>query len=157
MAVVAPVRSPELDSWLDNRPLSSNVVSSGMTSTDDGHTEDPPRSSNGWHSPINGNGKAEPRHMDSHGDDETASNLDQGTVVHESEGGEDEDESEEVDDGEDEEEEGEEDYEDEEEDEPTLKYERMGGPINDLLKKDSASALAVSNTHLVNLLSPWCE
>jgi len=95
--------------------------------------------------------------MDSHGDDETASNLDQGTVVHESEGGEDEDESEEVDDGEDEEEEGEEDYEDEEEDEPTLKYERMGGPINDLLKKDSASALAVSNTHLVNLLSPWCE
>ncbi|KAG2030660.1 hypothetical protein BDR03DRAFT_177621 [Suillus americanus] len=39
-------------------------------------------------------------------------------------------------------------YEDEEEDEPTLKYERMSGAINDLLKKDSASALAVSNNLL---------
>ncbi|KAI5983094.1 hypothetical protein EDD15DRAFT_2318116 [Pisolithus albus] len=35
--------------------------------------------------------------------------------------------------------------EDEEDEEPTLKYERMTGPINDLLKKDSISAISVSN------------
>ncbi|KAI6017010.1 hypothetical protein BKA83DRAFT_347458 [Pisolithus microcarpus] len=35
--------------------------------------------------------------------------------------------------------------EDEEDEEPTLKYERMTGPINDLLKKDSISAVSVSN------------
>ncbi|KAI6120845.1 hypothetical protein EV401DRAFT_2169917 [Pisolithus croceorrhizus] len=54
--------------------------------------------------------------------------------------GEDEDDG----DGEDDEEEDEED-EDEEDEEPTLKYERMTGPINDLLKKDSISAISVSN------------
>jgi hypothetical protein len=48
--------------------------------------------------------------------------------------------------GEDEEEEGDED---EDEDEPALKYERFGGAFQDLLKKDSASALAVSNKFLV--------
>ncbi|KAH0840325.1 hypothetical protein J3R83DRAFT_1341 [Lanmaoa asiatica] len=48
--------------------------------------------------------------------------------------------------GEDEEEENEDDDDDdEEEEEPSLKYERIGGAINDLLKKDSASALVVSN------------
>ncbi|KAI6043752.1 hypothetical protein EDC04DRAFT_2951962 [Pisolithus marmoratus] len=45
------------------------------------------------------------------------------------------------DDGEDEEE----DDEDEGDEEPTLKYERMTGPINDLLRKDSISSIAVSN------------
>lgn len=40
-------------------------------------------------------------------------------------------------------EEGEEDDDDDEE--PTLKYERMSGPINDLLRKDSISAISVSN------------
>ncbi|KAI6166436.1 hypothetical protein EDD17DRAFT_1471219 [Pisolithus thermaeus] len=52
--------------------------------------------------------------------------------------GEDEDDG----DGEDDEDEEDEDEEDEE---PTLKYERMTGPINDLLKKDSISAISVSN------------
>ena len=45
-----------------------------------------------------------------------------------------------------------EDGDDEEEEEPFLKYERMSGPVNDLLKKDSASALAVSNKCLVHML-----
>lgn len=46
-----------------------------------------------------------------------------------------------------EEEESEEEEEDDEE--PSLKYERMTGAVPDLLKKDSASALAVSNKLLV--------
>ena len=50
-----------------------------------------------------------------------------------------------------EEEEEEEESEEEEEDdeEPSLKYERMTGAVPDILKKDSASALAVSNKLLV--------
>ena len=52
-------------------------------------------------------------------------------------------------DEEDEEEESEEDEEEEEDEEPSLKYERIGGAVPDLLKKDSASALAVSNKSLV--------
>jgi vacuolar protein sorting-associated protein 41 len=47
-------------------------------------------------------------------------------------------------------EEGEESEEEEEDDEePSLKYERIAGAVPDLLKKDSASALAVSNKLLV--------
>ena len=53
--------------------------------------------------------------------------------------------------GEAEEEDEDEDDEDEDE-EPTLKYERMPGPINDLLKKDSISALTVSNKLVVGCL-----
>jgi len=60
---------------------------------------------------------------------------------------EDEGEGDEDEDGE-EDEEGEDDEEDEDE-EPALKYERLGGAFQDLLKKDSASALAVSNKFLV--------
>ena len=50
-----------------------------------------------------------------------------------------------------EEDEEEEDDEDEEEDdeEPSLKYQRITGAVPDLLRKDSASALAVSNKLLV--------
>jgi len=65
--------------------------------------------------------------------------------------GDDEPESE-VDDDEDEDVDSEVDVEDEEEDEveedeePALKYERIGGSVPDLLKKDSASALAISKT-----------
>ena len=53
--------------------------------------------------------------------------------------------------GEEEEEEEEEEESEEEEDdeEPSLKYERITGAVPDLLKKDSASALAVSNKLLV--------
>ena len=51
------------------------------------------------------------------------------------------------DDGE-EEEEGEE-GEEEEEEEPSLKYERIVGAIPDLLKRDSASALAIVNRTMV--------
>ncbi|KAI0265207.1 vacuolar assembling protein VPS41 [Gloeopeniophorella convolvens] len=60
---------------------------------------------------------------------------------------EEEDGSEEDVDGDEEDEgEGDEDEEDDEdEDEPALKYERLGGALQDLFKKDSASALAVSN------------
>lgn len=51
------------------------------------------------------------------------------------------------------EEEGEEEEEDEEEDEdePALKYERMGGTLSDLLKKDTASTLSISNKLLVSI------
>lgn len=69
---------------------------------------------------------------------------------HDNNGGEEEDEDEENDvDGEEED--------DEEEEEPSLKYERMGGAINDLLKKDSASALTVSNKCLVCLMSTYSQ
>jgi len=37
----------------------------------------------------------------------------------------------------------------EEDEEPALKYKRIGGALNDLLKKDSASALSVANKLLV--------
>ena len=49
----------------------------------------------------------------------------------------------------------EEDEEDDEEDdeEPSLKYQRIGGAVPDLLRKDSASALAVSNKLLVHFNS----
>jgi hypothetical protein len=47
-----------------------------------------------------------------------------------------------------EEEEGESEAEEDDE-EPSLKYERITGAVPDLLKKDSASALAVSNKLLV--------
>lgn len=57
--------------------------------------------------------------------------------------GEDEDEEREDED------EDEDSDEEEEEEEPTLKYDRMGGPINDLLKKDSISALTVANKLVV--------
>ena len=46
-------------------------------------------------------------------------------------------------------EEEEESEEEEDDEEPSLKYERMTGAVPDILKKDSASALAVSNKLLV--------
>jgi len=162
MAVAAPIEGPDLDPWQDTRPLSSDVLPNEInSSTDDYHADDMAILLNGGHLSINGNSKAEPRHTISYGGDTNVSDTghaDQENEAHESAGGEDEDESGEDDDdseGEEEEEEEEEedegDYEDEEEDEPTLKYERMNGAVNDLFKKDSASALAVSNKLLVNL------
>ena len=55
---------------------------------------------------------------------------------------------------EDEEEDGEEDDDDDDEDdeEPALKYERLGGAAADLLEKDTASAVAVSQKVLVSVL-----
>ena len=50
---------------------------------------------------------------------------------------------------EEEEEESEEEEEEEDDEEPSLKYERITGDVPDLLKKDPASALAVSNKLLV--------
>ena len=82
-------------------------------------------------------------------DDAKEESLDVGVEHdHDDDGGEEEDEEEnEEEDGDDE------GVEDEEEEEPSLKYERMGGAVGDLLKKDSASALAVSNKCLVCPLS----
>ena len=57
-----------------------------------------------------------------------------------------EDQEEDADDTYDDGEDGEDDDDDEE---PTLKYERVGGAVPDLLKKDTASALAVSSKLLV--------
>jgi hypothetical protein len=65
----------------------------------------------------------------------------------ESDGGTDTAEEKVEDEDEDEDEEGED--EDEEDEEPALKYERIGGSFPDLFKKDSASAMAVSNKLLV--------
>jgi hypothetical protein len=64
------------------------------------------------------------------------------------EDGEDEDEGDEYDNEEEEEEEDE-----DEDEEPALKYERFGGAFQDLLKKDSASTLVVSNKYLVRCYS----
>ena len=61
-----------------------------------------------------------------------------------------EDGKDEYEDGDDDEDEDEEDDDDDDDDEPALKYERFGGAFQDLLKKDSASALAVSNKFLVD-------
>ena len=49
----------------------------------------------------------------------------------------------------DEEEDEESEEEEEDDEEPSLKYERIAGAVPDLLKKDSASALAVSNKLMV--------
>ena len=62
-------------------------------------------------------------------------------------GDEDGDEDEETNESDDEDE----DEEDDEDDEPALKYERLGGAFQDLFKKDSASALAISCKLLVTL------
>ena len=71
-------------------------------------------------------------------DDDTVDEHTRSGTEREAEEGEDEDD-----------EDNEEEDEDEEDEEPTLKYERMPGPINDLLKKDSISALTVSNKLVV--------
>jgi hypothetical protein len=65
------------------------------------------------------------------------------------------DDEEESDEGSDEEEED-----DDDDEEPALKYERIGGSVGDLLKKDSASALAISNklmvrTHQIQTSYPY--
>lgn len=70
-------------------------------------------------------------------DDDTVDEHTRSGIEREAEEGEDEDEDEEDED------------EDDEDEEPTLKYERMPGSINDLLKKDSISALTVSNKLVV--------
>ena len=97
--------------------------------------------------------QAEPPHTESKPElyhDDTANIMESGR--HSENEGTDEEEDDE-DEGDDEEEEDEEEDEDEDEDEdeePALKYERFGsGAYQDLLKKDSASALAVSNKFLV--------
>jgi vacuolar protein sorting-associated protein 41 len=77
-------------------------------------------------------------------------------AAHEEHGDDEEDrESEENDQANSEDDDDEEDEEDEDEDEdeePALKYERIGGSVSDLLKKDSASALAISNKIMVRAL-----
>ena len=50
-------------------------------------------------------------------------------------------------------EEDEEDEDEDEDEEPALKYERLGGISYQLLQKDSASALAYANQHLVRPLT----
>lgn len=42
--------------------------------------------------------------------------------------------------------------EDEEEEEPVLKYEKIGKAVNDILQKDSASAIAVGPTYFVSTI-----
>lgn len=59
-------------------------------------------------------------------------------------GDEDQDDGDEEDDEDDEDE----DEDDDDDDEPALKYERIGGSVQDLFKKDSASAIAVSPTRI---------
>jgi hypothetical protein len=55
----------------------------------------------------------------------------------------------EEDEGEETDSEEEDDEEDDDDEEPALKYERIGGSLPDLLKKDSASALSISKSLLV--------
>lgn len=50
------------------------------------------------------------------------------------------------------EEDEEDDKEEDDDEEPALKYERIGGSINDLLKKDTASALCIVDQKLVSRL-----
>jgi hypothetical protein len=67
----------------------------------------------------------------------------------ESDGTEDEEDEDEGDEDDNEEEDDEED----DDEEPALKYERFSGAFQDLLKKDSASTLVVSNKYLVRCYS----
>jgi hypothetical protein len=60
-----------------------------------------------------------------------------------------EDDSDSGEEAEDEDEDEEEDEDDDDDEEPALKYERIGGSLPDLLKKDSASALCISKSLLV--------
>ena len=71
----------------------------------------------------------------------------------ESDGTEDEEGDDEADEDDNEEEWDEEDEDEDEDEEPALKYERFGGAFQDLLKKESASALVVSNKYLVRCYS----
>ncbi|KAF5322517.1 hypothetical protein D9619_000186 [Psilocybe cf. subviscida] len=84
------------------------------------------------------NGEAGERSKDAN-DDDNATETSEGET--ETDSSEEEDDA--VGDGDDSEEE--EEDEDDDDDEPALKYERITGAIPDLLKKDSASALSVSN------------
>lgn len=70
----------------------------------------------------------------------------------ESDGTEDEEDGDEGDED-DNEEEDEEDEDEDDDEEPALKYERFGGAFQDLLRKDSASTLVVSNKYLVRCYS----
>jgi hypothetical protein len=45
----------------------------------------------------------------------------------------------------------------EDDEEPALKYQRVGGTLDDLLKKDAASALSVANKLLVSILCHYGE
>jgi hypothetical protein len=80
-------------------------------------------------------------------DHEDAANTTGSAHRSESDGTEDEEDEDEGD--EDDNEEDDEDEDEDEDEEPALKYERFGGAFQDLLKKDSASALVVSNKYLV--------
>lgn len=81
---------------------------------------------------VIGDGKARPEHASGE-EGEDASGSSDGSDE-ESEEDEDEEDSEE---------------EDDDDEEPALKYERLGGPVNELLKKDSGSALAIANRLMV--------
>jgi hypothetical protein len=92
-------------------------------------------------------------------DHEDAANTTGSTHRSESDGTEDEEDEDEGDEDENEEEDDEdedeecEDEDEDEDEEPALKYERFGGAFQDLLKKDSSSALVVSNKYLVRCYS----
>lgn len=102
--------------------------------------------------------KAEPPHAESKPElyhDDTANTMESGRHSEDDGTAEEDDDEDEGDEEEEEDEteneEDEDEEEDEEDEEPTLKYERFGGgAYQDLLKKDSASALAVSNKFLVS-------
>jgi len=85
----------------------------------------------------------------SRGEQEVESDEDGiGKEDHQDEDAEEEGEDDEAEDGDD-------DDDDDDDDEPALKYERITGAIPDLLKKDSASALAVSLKFMVYLSCHW--
>jgi len=86
-------------------------------------------------------------------DHDDAANTTGGAHRSESDGTEDEEDDDEGDEDYNEEGEDEEDEDEDEDEEPALKYERFGGAFQDLLKKDSASALVVSNKYLVRCYS----
>ncbi|KII94565.1 hypothetical protein PLICRDRAFT_97705 [Plicaturopsis crispa FD-325 SS-3] len=72
----------------------------------------------------------------------------EGGVEDEIEEADDNEEGDEDEDEDDDESEDDDEDEDEDDEEPALKYERIGGSLQDLLKKDSASALAIANKTL---------
>ncbi|KAG5644802.1 hypothetical protein DXG03_007624 [Asterophora parasitica] len=77
--------------------------------------------------------------------DEKSDSDEEDTDDEEGDNDEDDEDEDEEDEEDEEEEEEEDEEEDEDDDEPALKYERIGGSVPDLLKKDTASALAVAN------------
>ena len=132
---------PATEKMDDSRATRSNDTE-GIRTNGNGH----PKQESERHKSERDTDTEEGESEDGEGDTNAESSN---TVLGKGHGGDAGEEDDEEDDDGDDDGDDEEEEEEEEEEEPSLKYERMCGAVNDLLKKDSASAVAVSNKCLV--------